>query len=216
MRRPWRSTMELQDSPLALAKQDVVRLERTSTSFSRVWRAMLATPVTLKVRAGQGWRGAAGPAHVTALLLHACMGTDKPDGQPAQPHGEDQKQQECASQKAGVLEITRQSSTDQLVRPAAPEGPRHRSPRASPSTPESTPGGQAAATGSCPAAGRPPESTGCRYEQGGAPRSPAQGAGQPPEIPLGRGAGPRPSRPLRILPPASGLMEPKATCPTLV
>ena len=64
---------------------------------------MLATPVTLKVKAGKmAWRSLS--SHVTASTP---MGTESPMGN--QPnHTEKTKSSKSASQKAGVLEITRQ------------------------------------------------------------------------------------------------------------
>ena len=74
-------------------------------ALARVCRAMLATPVTLKVKAGKmAWRSLS--SHVTALSS-TPMGTESPMG--SQPnHTEKTKSSKSASQKAGVLEITRQ------------------------------------------------------------------------------------------------------------
>lgn len=51
-RRPWRRTMDVSDSPLALANS-TKSLSMMLTIFSLVWRATEEIPVRLKAAAGQ-------------------------------------------------------------------------------------------------------------------------------------------------------------------
>ena len=100
LRRPWRSTARRRASPRASAKR-MYSLAMTSTVFSRVWSATLATPVRESTRAGSAawWMRSSS----VTLAEEAPMGTENPTGnQPSQT--EKTISANMASQNPGVAE----------------------------------------------------------------------------------------------------------------
>ena len=98
-RRPCRLRMVPELSPLARAKR-TYSLSSTSTSFCRVWRAMFAKDMRLRVRAGKiRWWSRC--QRVTSLL-RTPMGVEKPRGNQPSPT-ENTSRNTSPSQKVGTL-----------------------------------------------------------------------------------------------------------------